>query len=119
MDWIQWVIILVAVWFIVRTFMPSRGITSISGQEIQQLDANEPLVYVDVRTPGEYKRQSKKPFQNIPLSELHQRSDELNRNATVVLLCQSGMRSMKAAKLLKKKGFTKLINIKGGINTLS
>ncbi|MBA2174986.1 rhodanese-like domain-containing protein [Halobacillus locisalis] len=119
MDWIQWGIILAAVWFFGRTIMPSRGISSISGQEIEQLKADESHVFVDVRTPGEYKRQSKKPFQNIPLSEINQRSDELNRNDTIVLLCQSGMRSMKAARLLKRKGFTKLINVKGGINTLS
>lgn len=72
--------------------------------------------FIDVRTPGEYNRNQIKGFNNIPLQSLKLASSELDSSREVVLLCQSGSRSMAAARLLKKQGFTHITNIRGGIN---
>ena len=37
----------------------------------------------------------------------------------VVVICQSGMRSKQASKLLRKQGFNKVTNVKGGMNAWS
>jgi rhodanese-related sulfurtransferase len=52
------------------------------------------------------------PFQNIPLHELKKRSSELDKEKEVVLICQSGMRSQKAARILKNKDFNELQTLK-------
>ncbi|TGB02855.1 rhodanese-like domain-containing protein [Halobacillus salinus] len=115
MDLFQWVIALVFVFLIVKWLMPAKGISTISGAEVQQLTKDKKTQFIDVRTTGEFKRNHRKPFKNIPLSDLNKRSSELNKEESIVLLCQSGMRSMKAAKQLKKQGFTKIINVRGGL----
>lgn len=116
MDLIQWLIAFVFVFLIVRWLMPVRGISTISGAEVQQLTQNKKAQFIDVRTPGEFKQSNRKPFKNIPLSDIHKRASELNKEEQVVLLCQSGMRSMKAAKRLRKLGFTKITNVRGGLS---
>jgi rhodanese-related sulfurtransferase len=74
---------------------------------------------VDVRTPAEFKGNHIKGFKNIPLQVLSQKSNEISKDKEVVVICQSGMRSQKASKILKKLGFTKITNVKGGMSFLS
>jgi rhodanese-related sulfurtransferase len=45
---------------------------------------------------------------------LPKKIDKLDKDKEIVI-CQSGMRSAKAAKLLKKQGFEKINNVKGGM----
>jgi len=52
---------------------------------------------------------------NIPLSNLENEIGQLSQNETVVIHCKSGQRSLKALEILKKEGFSKLKNLKGGI----
>ena len=70
-----------------------------------------------MRTPHEFRTKHIKGFRNIPLSELPAQTGQLLKDREVVVICQSGMRSMKASKLLKKQGFTSITNVKGGMNT--
>ena len=42
-----------------------------------------------------------KGFQNIPLNELASKASQLDKNKEVIVICQSGMRSKQAAKVLK------------------
>ncbi|HYK73427.1 MAG TPA: rhodanese-like domain-containing protein, partial [Pseudoneobacillus sp.] len=72
--------------------------------------------FVDVRTPGEFKGNHIRGFKNIPLHVLTQKANELSKDMEVVVICQSGMRSQKATKVLKKLGFTKITNVKGGVS---
>jgi rhodanese-related sulfurtransferase len=55
----------------------------------------------------------------MPLHQLAQKSNELSKDNEVVVICQSGMRSQKATKVLKKLGFTKITNVKGGVSAWS
>lgn len=112
---IQWVLIIGIAWFILKRFIPVKGISNISTQEAKDKFSDKNVQFVDVRTSGEYKANHRKPFRNIPLSDLAQQSNKLDKNEEVVIICQSGMRSMKAAKLLKKQGFKDITNVKGGM----
>lgn len=113
---IQWIIIIGLAAFILSRFLPAKGVENISSQEAQKLMKNKNCQFIDVRTPAEYKSNHRKPFKNIPLSNIATRSKELNRDKEVVLVCQSGMRSAKAAKILRKQGFSKIYNVKGGMS---
>ncbi|MGM8214606.1 rhodanese-like domain-containing protein [Bacillaceae bacterium W0354] len=117
MDYIQIAFIVVISLFIVWKFMRVKGIENITTQEAKNKFKDKNIQFIDVRTPGEYKANHKKPFKNIPLQQLHARLNELDPNKEVVVICQSGMRSMQASKILKKKGFEKVANVKGGMST--
>ena len=68
---------------------------------------------VDVRTAAEYKGRNIKQFKNIPLgSDL----SKIPKDKEVVVICQSGMRSTSACKQLKKLGYSKITNVRGGMN---
>ena len=116
MDSIQWIFIIIIAVFIVGRFMPAKGVTNITVQEAKNKFTNQNIQFIDVRTPGEYKTNHRPQFKNIPLFELAKKMDKLDKNKEVVVICQSGMRSAKAAKLLKKHGFEKINNVKGGMS---
>ncbi|WP_396266093.1 rhodanese-like domain-containing protein [Halobacillus salinarum] len=96
--------------------MPVKGMDNITASQAKARTNEKDVQFVDVRTPHEYKANHSKKFKNIPLGELPKRMNDLDKNKEVVVICQSGMRSAKAAKLLKKQGFEKVTNIKGGMN---
>ena len=67
-------------------------------------DGNATLL--DVRTEGEYRRGHLNGFRNIPLDDLREHLDELDRGKPVYVNCQTGLRSYLACRLLKQYGFT-------------
>jgi molybdopterin/thiamine biosynthesis adenylyltransferase/rhodanese-related sulfurtransferase/molybdopterin converting factor small subunit len=81
----------------------------------QRLDQGEPIVIVDVREPQEYQINRIAGSTLIPLGELPQRYEELDRDAAIVCQCKSGMRSAKATAFLRGIGFKNVRNLAGGI----
>jgi rhodanese-related sulfurtransferase len=55
---------------------------------------------------------------HIPLGEIQNRVAELTRyqNQPIITQCRSGLRSAKAADMLKVAGFTNVHNMDGGLN---
>jgi adenylyltransferase/sulfurtransferase len=70
---------------------------------------------VDVREKFEYDICRIPGSKLIPLGELPSRMSELDSADEIVLQCKSGGRSAKALKLLREAGFSKLVNLEGGI----
>lgn len=62
-------------------------------------------VILDVRTQREYITGNIPGSLNIPLSKLHADSLPLDRSKVYVTVCSHGLRSVKAADLLKEKGY--------------
>ena len=60
---------------------------------------------LDVRTQREVNSGNIKGSIHIPLQELHTRYSELNPDASYIVVCQSGVRSAKAAKFLNINNF--------------
>jgi rhodanese-related sulfurtransferase len=116
MDINVWLLIACIVILIVTRFIPVKGIINITTHEAKAKFAEKNLQFIDVRTPGEYTRNHQRPFRNIPLYELTQRLSELDKNKDIVVICQSGIRSSKASRVLKRKGFTQIYNVKGGMS---
>ena len=84
-------------------------------EAIELLRAGE-AVLLDVRTREEYGDEHVDGAIWIPLHELSERIDELDRDkAILACFCRSGMRSSRACEVLKKHGFRKLYNVRGGI----
>jgi len=114
---LQILLIGLIIWFAARKILPSKGITNLTVREAKDKLKDKNVQFIDVRTPQEYKANHRKPFKNIPLSNLRSHAGKLDKDREVVVICQSGMRSMQAAKLLKKQGFENVYNVKGGMNS--
>lgn len=110
------VLFILIIWFITSRVLPPKGVRMITPTELKQQLRKKDVQYVDVRTPMEFRAHHLLGFKNIPLNELPSRVHELSKEKEVIVICQSGMRSMKASKLLKKMGFRHVTNVKGGIN---
>ena len=97
--------------------MNSPGIPELSALELKaKLDAADDLLLLDVRTPVEY-QMTNIGGTLIPLPELQERLHELDdfREQEIVVVCRSGARSGSAVAFLKKSGFSKVRNLKGGL----
>ena len=81
----------------------------------RQMQAGQAPLVLDVRNPEEFQICRIPGSRLLPLPELPQRFEELDRDAEMVVHCKSGMRSAKAIAFLRQQGFTKLRNLKGGI----
>lgn len=113
----EWIIILAIVAFFTWRLKPSKGVKSISTEELKTMLKDKSKQFIDVRTPAEYKGRHINEFKNIPLNLLKSKLDKLDKNKEIVVICQSGMRSSQAANILKKSGFTSVINVRGGMST--
>jgi sulfur-carrier protein adenylyltransferase/sulfurtransferase len=81
----------------------------------QRLDRGDKLMIVDVREPNEYQINRIPGSTLIPLGEVPRRYKELDPQDELVMQCKSGVRSAKAADFLRSVGFSKVLNLKGGI----
>ena len=76
----------------------------------------EDYVLVDVRTRSEYRRGHIEGAINIPVDELRERLDELDREKTIVVYCQVGFRGYLADRILSQNGYN-VLNITGGFRS--
>lgn len=83
------------------------------------LDEGKPVILLDVRNPHEYDIARIEGAKLIPLHELRDRLGELDPAATIVAHCHHGARSAQAVNFLRHKGFSRAINLAGGIDDWS
>lgn len=86
----------------------------ISFDEFYQLYQNEQLSLVDVREVEEFETLHLEGAQNLPLSQLADIYDRLDKNLLYYVICKSGMRSARACQFLAEQGY-EVINIQGGM----
>ncbi|MBQ2794462.1 MAG: FAD-dependent oxidoreductase [Oscillospiraceae bacterium] len=82
-------------------------------EDEKNLPRDGSVTLLDTRTPGEYKRGHVKDFINIPVDELRGRLDEIEKDKPVYVICQSGLRSYIASRILEGNGYT-AYNFAGG-----
>jgi rhodanese-related sulfurtransferase len=83
--------------------------------EMIQNDDNVTLL--DVRTIEEFKKDGKiAGAKLVPLGQLSQNLQMIDKSKKVLVYCRSGSRSVSASRLLESNGFT-VINMSGGINS--
>ncbi|MGB3681876.1 MAG: molybdopterin-synthase adenylyltransferase MoeB [Rubrobacteraceae bacterium] len=89
-------------------------VPEITVQELKAKMDNGGIQVLDVREPYEYEIANiGAPL--IPLGELPQRYEELDRDQPLAIHCRSGARSANAVKLLQERGFENVYNVEGGI----
>ena len=71
------------------------------------------VTLLDTRTVGEFRRGHIEGFTNIPVDELRQRLGEIEKGRPVYVICQSGLRSYIASRILMGNGYD-AYNFAGG-----
>ncbi|MCI2094714.1 MULTISPECIES: FAD-dependent oxidoreductase [Lactococcus] len=75
-------------------------------------------VLLDVRNTNELAKGKFKNSQNIPLDDLRERLNELDKKTEYIVSCQSGLRSYNAERILKQEGY-KVKNLDGAFGLYS
>ena len=89
-----------------------KSITAIGVNELNEL-LNK-INLIDIREPSEYRSGHLPKAKNIPMDKIISETDiYLDKETEYHIICQSGMRSSRTCKILKKKGFN-IINVAGG-----
>jgi sulfur-carrier protein adenylyltransferase/sulfurtransferase len=97
-----------------------EAIPTMSPHELKRkMDAREPFELIDVREAFEYEIARIGGAKLIPLGEIAERVNELQRERPIVVHCHSGRRSAEAVRLLQKRGFANIFNLEGGIDAWS
>lgn len=91
----------------------NSGSATVGPHEAQDLLRGGALL-VDVREQREWDAGHAPKAKHHPLGGLHTSSDRLPADRTIVVVCRSGNRSARAAKVLTKAGFD-VVNLTGGM----
>ncbi|MGM9649797.1 MAG: FAD-dependent oxidoreductase [Butyricicoccaceae bacterium] len=82
-------------------------------EDVANLPHDGSVTLLDTRTVGEYSDGHIDGFVNIPVDELRERLDEIEKGKPVYVICQSGLRSYIACRILTGNGFD-CYNFAGG-----
>lgn len=82
-------------------------------EDVDKLPRDGSAVLLDTRTVGEYSRGHIDGFMNIPVDELRERLEEVEKGKPVYVICQSGLRSYIATRILAENGY-ECYNFAGG-----
>jgi hydroxyacylglutathione hydrolase len=96
-------------WAMLTTNMP---VPEIGIEELAR--RSEDALVVDVREPEEYAAGHVPGAINLPQADLATRMDELPRDTPILLICQGGLRSLRAARFLAQVGFADVASVQGG-----
>ena len=87
-------------------------------EDIPALRERNDAVLLDTRTAFEYMRGHADGFIHIPLDDLRERLGELDKTKKIYVMCQSGLRSYLATRILMQNGFD-AYNFAGGFRLYS
>jgi len=90
----------------------------INYDEIEDLDMSNTII-LDVREDIERQLGFINNSINIPVDELRNRLNELDKDKTIVVYCAIGVRGYIATRILKQNGFKNVMNLNGGYSTFS
>ena len=89
----------------------------ITFDDFYQLYQRESLSVLDVREVEEFEALHLEGAQNLPLSQLADTYDQLDKEQLHYVICKSGMRSARACQFLSEQGY-EVINVQGGMDAL-
>jgi rhodanese-related sulfurtransferase len=99
-------------WPLVRRTTGGPWVTT--AQATHLINREDALV-IDVRDPGEYAAGHILGAKSVPLSRIGDSDVGKRKDRPVIVYCDSGARSSKAIAALKGQGFSRVVNLTGGI----
>lgn len=96
-----------------------KNYTDIGNEELKtMLASSDDYLFIDVRTSTEFYEWRIAGFSNLDvyvLEDDYSLLDKYDNTMPVVIMCNSGNRSITAANIFYEKGFTEIYNLKDGI----
>jgi molybdopterin/thiamine biosynthesis adenylyltransferase/rhodanese-related sulfurtransferase len=96
--------------------LPVDDVDELAPTELARRIAEAPLHLLDVRTDEEWAIVHLDGALHIPIAELAQRIGELDPAAPLVVYCKIGARGARAVRILAEHGFTRVMNLSGGLD---
>jgi len=93
-----------------------EGTAPATGTDGDRSDAERPFL-LDVREPWEWRAGNLEAHGavSIPITQVEDRLDDLPRDRDLVVYCRTGGRSADAVRTLRRAGFDRAVNLRGGI----
>jgi len=92
----------------------------ISNEELEKkIDLDKNILVIDVRENAEFAFNHIPNAISIPLGELENKMNVLNKNDEIYIVCRTGNRSDLAAQKLTENGFNNVINVEPGMSQWS
>ena len=91
----------------------SKGLKQWHLDDVAKLPHDGSVTLLDTRTVKEYSHGHMEGFKNIPVDELRERIDEIEHGKPVYVICQSGLRSYIATRILEGYDY-EVYNFAGG-----
>ncbi len=99
-----------------KTVPAEAAVQEIEATEVKKkLDRGDAFILIDVREQHEWDAGHIEAARHIPLKELKDQLNQLDKNSEVIVYCKSGKRSQTGGKILKEAGFPNVQSMKGGI----
>ena len=94
-----------------------KGAHTVSALELPQLQRGGKSIIIDVNDAAQFSQAHIPDATNFPLDTINAENKALmaHKNKRVILVCQTGNRSVKAAKLLVGLGFNDVHTLRGGL----
>jgi rhodanese-related sulfurtransferase len=92
-----------------------RELTPFECKTYLEQSAEQPLL-LDVREPWEHRIASLEGSTLIPMRDIPSAIEGLDPAQEIVVICHHGIRSRHVAHYLESRGFTRVINLRGGID---
>lgn len=103
-------------WLVEKIVGGVKGMENLNAEQFaNKLKQCTDCVLIDVREADEFIRGHIRGARNVPLSELDERIGSIPKNRELLVYCQGGVRSRKAAKILSEHGFTDIVNLQSGL----
>lgn len=94
----------------------NTGYTNVSVAEAKKMIEKKEVTVIDVRTEEEFASGHIPNAKLLPLQQLQDRLDELDKEHAYLIVCRSGNRSAQASEILANEGFSHIYNMNGGMN---
>jgi rhodanese-related sulfurtransferase len=107
---------LILIILVFLTACGNAGYKNVSTDDAKKLIENNEFVVLDVRTTEEFQGGHIPNATLIPLQELENRLNELDKEKGYLVVCRSGNRSAQASEILSNNGFLTIYNMTGGMN---
>jgi len=89
-------------------------VATISPREAADIISSHDVDVIDVRDEDEYSSGHIPGARPVPLDQLRADPETVLRRDSIIFVCAKGVRSLTAAKLAERLGFSKLYNVDGG-----
>ena len=94
-----------------------KSLTAIQLAQLLAGDQGADIQLVDVREDWELELCRLPDVLTIPMQQIPERMKELSTERQLVCICHHGARSMQVAQFLYQNGFTKVVNLDGGMDS--